>query len=227
MASWQPLIPSGSATKAQRFFVSPYDPNLIYIIDGDRIPPPPAGGNSWPVDDSLERMVGCSGLIPIGRDEVGDTTQVVLSDMQFDPFDPLRRFAVGSAGAFLTRDGMTWERVLDTGAMRGLPTNCFFDRYSEPSNPSVYVGFAGRSIVKIGDLGLGGVILRPAIATAKIDAPAALAERSVIRIRTADGRAGVAEALPDDRFRVTFDDGDSRVVKASEVTILEESARRP
>ena len=80
---------------------------------------------------------------------MGDTTQVVLSDMQFDPFDGRRRFAVGLAGAFMTTDGLTWERLLDTGAMRGLPTNCFFDQFSVPSDPSLYVGFAGRSIVKI------------------------------------------------------------------------------
>ncbi len=58
---------------------------------------------------------------------MGDTTQVVLSDMQFDPFNAGRRFAVGLAGAFMTTDGANWQRLLDTGAMRGLPTNCYFD----------------------------------------------------------------------------------------------------
>ncbi len=159
MAVWQQLIPGGGANQAKRFFVSPYDPNLLYVIDGDRIKRSDDGGTTWQVDESLERMVTCNGRIPADRDEVGDTTQVVLSDMQFDPFDGLKRFAVGVAGAFMTTDGVTWQRLLDTGAMRGLPTNCFFDQWSVPSDPSLYVGFAGRSIVKISDLGLGGGVI--------------------------------------------------------------------
>ena len=43
--------------------------------------------------------------------------------------------------------------------MRGRPTNCYFDWISEPSDPALYVGFAGRSIVKISDLGLGGGVI--------------------------------------------------------------------
>jgi hypothetical protein len=220
MAAWQPVIPGRGATHAQRFFVSPYDPNLIYVIDGDRIKRSDDGGSSWQVDASLERMVGCNGRIPIGRDGASDTTQVVLSDMQFDPFNSSRRFAVGSAGAFLAADGVTWQRVLDTGAMRGLPTNCYFDRYSAPSDPSLYVGFAGRSIVKIGDLGLVDVILHPVIPAAETEPPAM--ERSVSRVRTADGRLGRAEIVPDGRLIVRFDDGDSRAVKATDVTVIEE-----
>ena len=156
MPAWQLLVPGGGATRAKRFFVSPYDPNLLYVIDGDRIRRSNDGGINWQVDESLERMVTCNGRIPADRDEVGDTTQVVLSDMQFDPFNSGRRFAVGLAGAFMTTDGANWQRLLDTGAMRGLPTNCYFDWSSVPSDPSLYVGFAGRSIVKISDLGLWG-----------------------------------------------------------------------
>ena len=175
------------------------------------------------MDESLERMVTCNGRIPADRDEVGDTTQVVLSDMQFDPFDGRRRFAVGVAGAFMTTDGVTWQRLLDTGAMRGLPTNCFFDQWSVPSDPSLYVGFAGRSIVKISDLGLGGgVILLAAIPAAETE-PGPL-ERPTTRVRIADGRLGTAEAGPDERFFITLDDGQSIVVDADEVTVLDASA---
>jgi hypothetical protein len=223
MAAWQQLIPGRGANQAKRFFVSPYDPNVLYVIDGDRIKRSDDGGATWQVDESLELMVTCNGRIPADRDEVGDTTQVVLSDMQFDPFNPARRFAVGLAGAFMTTDGVTWQRLLDTGAMRGLPTNCFFDQWSTPSDPSLYVGFAGRGIVKISDLGLGGgMILRTAMPAAETE-PGPL-ERRTTRVRIADGRLGTAEAGPDDRFFITLDDGQSIVVDAGEVTVLEDSA---
>jgi hypothetical protein len=72
--------------------------------------------------------------------------------MQFDPHDPGRRFAVGLGGAFMTGDRVNWVRLLDTGALRGRPSNCYFDWISQPSDPALYVSFAGRSIVKISGL---------------------------------------------------------------------------
>ncbi len=223
MPSWQPLVPGGGANQAKRFFASPYDPNLIYVIDGDRIKRSDDGGSTWQVDESLERMVTCDRRIPAARDEVTDTTQVVLSDMQFDPFNPGRRFAVGAAGAFMTTDGATWQRLLDTGAMRGLPTNCYFDWSSTPSDPSLYVGFAGRGIVKIGELGLGGgVILSTATHAAETE-PGPL-DRPTTRVTTADGRLGTAEVGPDGNLFITFDDGRSVVADSGDVTMLDDSA---
>jgi hypothetical protein len=165
----------------------------------------------------------CDGRIPADRDEVGETTQVVLSDMQFDAFDPNRRFAVGAAGAFMTLNGVTWQRLLDTGATRGLPTNCFLDQWSAPSDPSLYVGFAGRGIVKISDLGLGGVVILSTTVAApepELGPP----ERPTARVRIADGRLGSAEAGPDERFFINLDDGQSILVDAGEVTVLDDSA---
>jgi hypothetical protein len=222
MAAWQQLIPGRGVSQAKRFFVSPYDPKLLYVIDGDHIRRSNDGGTTWQVDESLERMVTCNGRIPADRDEATDTTQVVLSDMQFDPFNPGRRFAVGVGGAFMTTDGVTWQRVLDTGAMRGLPTNCYFDWSSAPSDPSLYVGFAGRGIVKINELGLGGgVILQTAMPAPETELGPM--ERSTTRVRTADGRLGTAEAAPDRRFFITLDDGRSIVADADDVTVLDES----
>jgi hypothetical protein len=221
MADWQQLIPGVGADQAKRFFVSPYDPNLLYVIDGKNIKRSDDAGATWQVDTSLERMVTCDGRIPAERDEVGDTTQVVLSDMQFDAFDPNRRFAVGAAGAFMTLDGVTWQRLLDTGAMRGLPTNCFFDQTSAPSDPSLYVGFAGRGIVRITDLGLGAVvILSTTHAAAAAEPELGPSERPTARVRTADGRLGTAEAGPDERLFVTLDDGASILVDTGKVTVL-------
>ena len=217
MAAWQQLVPGTGVSQAKRFFVSPYDPNLLYVIDDDRIKRSDDGGTTWQVDESLERMVTCNGRIPADRDEASDTTQVVLSDMQFDPFDGSRRFAVGIAGAFMTTDGVTWERLLDTGAMRGLPTNCFFNQYSEPSNPSLYVGFAGRGIVRI-QLSDDVILLTP---TSDAETEPGPLERPTTRVRIADGRQGTAEIAPDDRFFVTLDDGPTIAVNADEVTVLD------
>jgi hypothetical protein len=220
MAAWQQLVPGRGAGEAKRFFVSPYEPNLLYAVDDDRIKRSDDGGTTWQVDVNLERMLTCNGRIPADRDDVSDTTQVVLSDMQFDPFDGRRRFAVGVAGAFMTTDGATWQRLLDTGAMRGLPTNCFFDRWSEPSNPSLYVGFAGRSIVKI-SLGEDVILLTESSGAETEPGPL---ERPTTRVRVADGRLGTAEAGPDERFFITLDDGQSIVAAVGEVTVLEASA---
>ena len=119
--------------------------------------------------------------------------------------------------------GATWQRVLDTGAIRGLPTNCFFDQWSTPSDPSLYVGFAGRGILKISELGLGGgVILRTAAPTPETE-PGPL-ERPTTRVRIADGRLGTGEAGPDGRFFVTLDDQLSILVDAGEVTVLDAAA---
>jgi hypothetical protein len=223
MAAWQLLIPGGGANQAKRFFVSPYDPNLLYVIDGDHIRRSNDGGMTWQLDESLERMVTSDGRIPAGRDEFGDTTQVVLSDMQFDPFNAERRFAVGVAGAFMTTDGATWQRLLDTGAIRGLPTNCYFDWAAMPSDPSLYVGFAGRGIVRISELGLGGgVILRTAMPIAESE-PAPL-DRPTTRVRTADGQLGTAEVAPDERLFIALDDGRSVVVDDGDVTVLDDSS---
>jgi len=52
-----------------------------------------------------------------------ETCDVVLQDMVFNPIRPLRRFAVGLAGAFMTEDGVTWMRLLHAGALPGRPAN--------------------------------------------------------------------------------------------------------
>lgn len=121
----------------------------------------------------------------------------------------------------MTTDSVTWQRLLDTGAMRGLPSNCYFDWVSAPSDPSLYVGFGGRGIVKISDLGLGGgVILHAAMPAAETEP--APPDRPTTRIRTADGRLGTAEAAPDERLFITLDDGRTILVDAGDVTLVDD-----
>ncbi len=156
MTSWQQLVPGGGATQARRFFVNPYDPKVIYLLDTDRVRRSNDGGVTWQVDASLEQQLTCGGRIPVTRgdnaDGQGDGLGVVLTDMQFDPVNPGRCFAVGLGGAFMTLDGVNWLRILDTGALRGRPSNCYYDWITVPFDPTLYVGFAGRSIVKISGL---------------------------------------------------------------------------
>ncbi len=155
-ASWELLVPGGGAVQARRFFVNPYDPNVIYIVDVQNVKRSDDGGATWQIDENLEQQLSCNRRIPIGRSEFltgqSDFADIVLTDMKSDPFNPTRRLAVGEAGAFFTDDGVTWIRLLDTAAMRGRPLSCYYDRVSNPADPALYVAFAGRSIVKISGL---------------------------------------------------------------------------
>jgi len=151
LTQWQRLVPGHGTTLARRFFVHPYKPNIIYILDQKNIKRSDDGGASWHVDANLEQALSGGGRIPLNRNSESNVyVEVPLADMQFDPSAPLRRFSVGQAGAFFTEDGIHWTRLLDTAALPGLPTNCYFDSVSDPAHPTVYVGFAGRSLVKIG-----------------------------------------------------------------------------
>ena len=156
MDTWEQLVPGGGASEARRFFVNPYDPARIYLLDQQNVKRSDDGGATWQIDSNLEQQLTCGGRIPIGRDESlsgqGDQADVVLTDMKFDPFNPERCFAVGEAGAFFTNDGALWERLLDTGALRGRPLSCYFDGVSNPSEQALYIAFAGRSAVKISPL---------------------------------------------------------------------------
>jgi hypothetical protein len=161
MTNWERLVPGIGAAQAHRFFVDPYRPSLIYLLDESHVKRSDDGGKSWHVDSSLEKQLSCGGRIPIERRETsGESDQfveVVLSDMQFDPQLSLTRFAVGEGGAFFTNDGVNWNRLLDTGAMPGRPTNCYYDCVSNPCERALYVAFAGRSLVKISPLPWGAL----------------------------------------------------------------------
>jgi hypothetical protein len=225
MAGWQLLVPGSGATNARRFFAHPYDPNVVYLLDTDHVRRSDDGGASWQLDASLEQQLTSDGRIPPDRDQdadgQGDHYDVILSDMQFDPFDPARRFAVGLAGAFFTTDGVTWQRLLDTAALRGRPANCYFDRISQSGDPALYVSFAGRSIVKIS--GFAQVIIFSP--ESRFDhgepgsEPAAAVESPGPQslLRSGDERPGTARALPDARVLITFADGSSRIVDADEL----------
>jgi hypothetical protein len=161
-SNWTEIVPAAAdagsvgTNIAVRFFVNPYQPNLIYILDSDHIKRSDDGGVTWVIDANLEVQLTWDGQIALSSDDgtsgLGDHFDLILTDMQFDPNNPMTRFAVGEGGVFLTIDGVNWTRLLHTSAMAGRPTNCCFDWVSDPFDPALYVGFAGRSIVKITDM---------------------------------------------------------------------------
>ncbi len=159
--AWTNLVPGklvqgAEANFAFRFFADPYRRNLIYIVDTDHVKRSDDGGVSWTVDQLFEAQLTWGGQIALSSNDnssgIQDEFDMILTDMQFDPSNPLVRFAVGQGGAFYTNDGVNWIRLLHTGALTGRPANCYYDWISTPSDPALYVSFAGRSVVKISDL---------------------------------------------------------------------------
>jgi hypothetical protein len=156
MLDWERIVPRGNVTSARRFFVDPYRPNLIYVLAQKTVWRSEDGGQTWQADSSLQQQLTCNKLIPIERTPV-DLADVVLQDMQFDPYRSLTRIAVGIGGVFFTNDGVNWNRVMDTAALAGRPSNCYYDFVSNPCERSVYVGLSGRSVVRIGPLPWGAL----------------------------------------------------------------------
>jgi hypothetical protein len=156
-ANWRKIVPGPGAGSATRFFVHPYQPNLIYILDTDHVKRSDDGGSTWNVDGNLEVQLTWNNAIPISSndDEAGlaDHFDVILTDMKFDPLYTQAVFAIGLGGAFLTIDGVNWTRLLHTAALQGRPSSCYCDSISE-SGAALYVAFAGRSLVKIPGLQL-------------------------------------------------------------------------
>ncbi len=153
MAAWKRLVPGTGPLVAMRFFVNPYNPSLIYVVDAQSVQRSDDGGETWQVDANLQMQLTCNGRIPVSRAQISNlpgaaAVEAILTDMQFIPYNAGVRFAVGEGGAFYTEDGINWTRVLDTGALPGRPVNCYFDWNSNP-NPALYVAFDGRGLVRI------------------------------------------------------------------------------
>jgi len=153
---WKLLVPGNGATAAVRFFVDPYRPNVIYILDLDHVKRSDDGGATWQIDDLLETQLTWNHEIAISWQEsasgLGDCLDLILTDMQFDPTNPSTRFAVGQGGAFGTNDGSNWNQLLHAGAFPGRPSNCYYDWITDEFDAALYVAFAGRSVVKLTQL---------------------------------------------------------------------------
>jgi hypothetical protein len=164
MANWKQLVPSSDPAGPQiafRYFVDPYRPNIIFLLDAANVLRSEDGGETWVVDTSLEQQLTSDHAIPITQvensSEADKYIDTLLNDMQFDPDDALTRFAVGCGGAFFTVDGINWNRLYDTGALASRPTSCYYDAFSNPCRRALYVGLSGRGILKLTQLPWGSL----------------------------------------------------------------------
>jgi hypothetical protein len=161
MAGWQQLVPRagfGGPSIVRRFFVDPYRPNIVFIVDSDHVKRSEDGGLTWVVDAGFEKELTNNGNLPVDLDTGGDYYfDTVLNDMQFDPQDAQTRFAVGAAGVFFTVDGAKWNRLMDATALPSRPVSCYYDFVSDPCVRALYVGLVPRGVVKISPLPWGSL----------------------------------------------------------------------
>lgn len=146
---WKPIVPGGppgrQAFKALSFFVDPYRPEIIYLVDISGIKVSLDGGDSWLPELALTQAVTAGGKIM-------SPTATVMSDMLFCRGESSTRFAFGDAGVFCTINGFEWFTLLDAIAIPGRPESGFFDPLSDPSDRALYVELEGRSILRLGGI---------------------------------------------------------------------------
>ena len=147
--TWREIVPGGppgwTAGVARRFFVDPFNSDLVYILDTDRIRVSVDGGESWMDDVFLTRaMTGDGRLVTSDTD--------ILTDMHFLRSDRHQRFALGAAGVMRTGDSIDWRVVYNAIALPGLPVSAFFDGISNPRDPKLYVVVEGRGVLRLSDL---------------------------------------------------------------------------
>ena len=145
LEEWQQIVPGGSATRATRFFANPYDSNDIYILDPTTVRHSTDGGITWPADEKLDSALTAGGTFQRGC----DGTVCAMNDMVFDRNSSKTRFALGLAGVFYSGDGGgKWSRLVDTRALPSRPRGAFFDPITDPKDPSLYIAFEGRGIMR-------------------------------------------------------------------------------
>ena len=163
LAKWKLLVPAANAPVqtgmppgAERFFVNPYKPGLLYVMDsigtiwrGADTGGTYTGSYTWQVDEALNTAVTESGtLVPVTTFN-GGMLDTVLWDMVFDANDVNRAFAIGDGGVFFSPDGQRWVRFLSALALPGHPIAAYLDSVSDPSNPALYVGLDNQGVVRL------------------------------------------------------------------------------
>jgi hypothetical protein len=152
--SWRQIVPAPAQGPqvANRFFVDPYRPNSLYVLATDSVYYSADGGSSWSADAEFDSVITENGAFPrtnllysAGQPPVGFDS--VMRDIQFDPFDPDYRVAVGAAGVFLTQDGRSWSPLLRSSAMALQPTSMIYDPVG--CVRSLYIGTANRGIIRL------------------------------------------------------------------------------
>ena len=148
--TWNQIVPHkailGTAVfSALRWFVDPYDPGLIYVLDFQGVKVSPDGGQTWLFDLGMTITVTAGSKLRISAS--------VMQDMLFFRGERQTRFSFGTAGVCCTMDfGATWFSVLNSIALPGRPESGFFDPLSDPTDRALYVECEGRSILRVGGL---------------------------------------------------------------------------
>lgn len=155
MQNWEQIV-DGTQLIARRFFVHPYDPQVVYIIAENTVMRSDNGGQTWQVDMRLDRAVTEAGTFSYSGTRFNGNTlggeTFVINAMIFDHREMRTRFAVGNAGVFFTLDGATWERLLSTTALPGHAVAAYFDGISDPLNRALYVAMSGGGILRLGPI---------------------------------------------------------------------------
>ena len=153
LANWQEITfttPAG-AMFALGFFVDPYRPQTLYVIDqtSAAIHRSDNGGSTWVRDDALTAAVTENGAFHIPLGDSYYETESIINDMLFDPDDAGRRFAVAYTGAFFTVDGVHWSRMMTTTALPQHSQMATLDTTSDPCNHALYIATGGRGLIRL------------------------------------------------------------------------------
>jgi hypothetical protein len=147
--AWVGIVPNLTLAtpvkSALSWFVDPYEPNTIYVLDQDGIKVSPDGGRSWIFDARFTRAITLDAKLAISAS--------LLQNMLFMRGERQTRFAFGTAGVFWTEDfGVEWVPVVNSIAFPGRPEAGFFDALSDASDRALYVECEGRSVLRVGGI---------------------------------------------------------------------------
>jgi hypothetical protein len=148
--AWNQIVPatpvgSKPVKRALSWFVDPYDPDGLYVLDADGMKISIDGGRSWFFDVGMTNALTGNGKLQISAS--------LLQNMQFSRGERQTRFAMGTAGVICTMDfGIYWFSVLNSIAIPGRPESAFFDPLSDQTDRALYVECEGRSILRVGGL---------------------------------------------------------------------------
>ncbi len=150
VTGWDQIVPHSTMSGtpvfgALRWYVDPYDPRIVYVLDWQGVKVSANGGEDWMFDPGLTSAVTAGGALAISAS--------LLQDFQFFRGERQTRFALGTAGVFCTMDsGVSWFPVLNSLALPGRPESAFFDPLSDQTDRALYVECEGRSILRIGGI---------------------------------------------------------------------------
>jgi hypothetical protein len=145
VGEWRTVVPGGppgrSAGRALRFYVHPYNPEIVYVLDDGAIRVTTDGGETWLEAVSLTAAATAGGRLSLGP--------ACLRDMVFVRDEPFTIFALGNAGVSYTLDGVEWRMLVSSLALPGRPEGGFFDPVGDPLERALYVVLEGRSVMRI------------------------------------------------------------------------------